>query len=263
MEPRQAADLVSRAEQLLDQLEQLPDGAARETATEAIAALLDLYGEGFERIVDVVAERDNGELAEALAADELVSHLLLLHGLHPIPLEDRLASALAEVRPYLESHGGNVELLGVEEGTVRLRLVGSCSGCPSSSVTLKLAVENAIHRVAPEVVEIVADGAEAPAPQLLQIEIPESMRGDADDAWAMAGGLPDLDGRPLLKTVAGQELLFLRVNGSIYGYRPACPCCHESVAGGALEGTQLSHLPESWLYWPITSCRWRRSCLTL
>ena len=240
MEPRQAADLVSRAEQLLDQLEQLPDGAARETATEAIAALLDLYGEGFERIVEVIAERDDGELADALAADELVSHLLLLHGLHPTPLDDRLASALAEVRPYLESHGGDVELLGVEDGTVRLLLVGSCSGCPSSSVTLKLAVENAIHRVAPEIVEIVADAGEAPVPQLLQIEIPESMRAEAGDAWAMAGGLPDLDGQPLLKTVAGQELLFLRVNGSIYAYRPTCPCCHESVAGGTLEGTRLS-----------------------
>jgi Fe-S cluster biogenesis protein NfuA/nitrite reductase/ring-hydroxylating ferredoxin subunit len=239
-QPQQAGELVGRAEQLLDQLEQLPDSAARETATEAIAALLDLYGEGFERIVDVIAERDDGEVADALAADELVSHLLLLHGLHPIPLEDRLASALAEVRPYLESHGGNVELLGVEDGTVRLRLVGSCSGCPSSSVTLKLAVENAIHRVAPEVVEIVADGAEAPVPQLLQIEIPESMHGDADDAWAMAGGLPDLDGQPLLKTVAGQELLFIRLNGSIYAYRPTCPCCHESVAGGALDGSQLA-----------------------
>ena len=237
MDQPQAAELVGRAEQLLEELERLPAGPARDTATETIGALLDLYGEGLGRIVDVVAERDAGELAEAFAADELVSHLLLLHGLHPIPLEERLAGALDEVRPYLESHGGNVEVLGVEDGTVRLSLEGSCSGCPSSSVTLKLAIENAIRRAVPEIGEIVAEGVDAPAapgPALLQIEPPAS--------WATAGGLPDLasGGPPLLKAVAGEELVFLRLNGSIYAYRPACPCCHESVAGGTLAGTQLS-----------------------
>jgi Fe-S cluster biogenesis protein NfuA/nitrite reductase/ring-hydroxylating ferredoxin subunit len=235
LDQAQAAELVGRAEQLLEELERLPDGPARETATETIGVLLDLYGEGLGRIVDALAEHDSGELAQALLSDELVAHLLLLHGLHPVPLEQRLASALDEVRPYLESHGGDVELLAVEDGIARLRLEGSCSGCPSSTVTLKLAIENAIRRAAPEIAEIVAEGVEAPAqpgPTLLQIEPPPS--------WATAGGLPDLDGAPLLKQVEGEELLFLRLGGATYAYRPDCPCCHESVAGGALEGTQLS-----------------------
>ena len=234
MDQPQAAELVGRAEQLLEELERLPAGPARETATEAIGILLDLYGEGLGRIVGAVAERDAGELAQALASDELVSHLLLLHGLHPIPLEERLAGALDEVRPYLESHGGNVEVLGVEDGTVRLSLQGSCSGCPSSTVTLKLAIENAIRRAVPEVGEIVAEGAEAaPAPALLQIEPPAS--------WETAGGLRDLasGGPPLLKTVAGEELLFVRLDASVYAYRPACPCCHESIADGTVDGTAL------------------------
>jgi Fe-S cluster biogenesis protein NfuA/nitrite reductase/ring-hydroxylating ferredoxin subunit len=235
LDQAQAAELVGRAEQLLEELERLPEGPARETAIETIGVLLDLYGAGLGRIVDVLAEYDSGELADALTSDELVAHLLLLHGLHPVPLEQRLASALDEVRPYLESHGGDVELLAVEDGIARLRLEGSCSGCPSSTVTLKLAIENAIRRAAPEIAEIVAEGVEAPAQTgatLLQIEPPPS--------WATAGGLPDLDGAPLLKQVEGEELLFLRLNGSTYAYRPDCPCCHESVAGGALEGTQLS-----------------------
>jgi Fe-S cluster biogenesis protein NfuA/nitrite reductase/ring-hydroxylating ferredoxin subunit len=231
-----SAELVGRAEQLLEELERLPDGPARNTATETIGALLDLYGEGLERIVEAVAQRDAGELAEALASDELVSHLLLLHGLHPVPLEQRLAGALDEVRPYLESHGGNVELLAIEDGGVRLRLEGSCSGCPSSTVTLKLAIENAIRRAAPEIGEIVAEGVEAPAapaPALLQIEPPAT--------WATAGALPELrSGGALLTEVDGEQLLFLRVNGSSYAYRPACPCCSESVAGGAFEATELA-----------------------
>jgi Fe-S cluster biogenesis protein NfuA/nitrite reductase/ring-hydroxylating ferredoxin subunit len=231
----EAAELVGRAEQLLEQLERLPDTAARDTATAAIGALLDLYGEGLGRIVDTVAAHDSGELAEALAADELVSHLLMLHGLHPVPLEERLADALDEVRPYLESHGGNVEMLAVEDGAVRLRLEGSCSGCPSSTVTLKLAIENAIRRAAPEIGDVIAEGAEAPpgAPTLLQIEPPAS--------WATAGGLPDLvNDAPLLKHIQGEELMFLRVSGSVYAYRPTCPCCSGSVAGGALVGADLS-----------------------
>jgi Fe-S cluster biogenesis protein NfuA len=158
-------------ERLLEEVERLPDLAARQTATALASALLDLYGEGLARVVDVVAEHDrDGELAAALSADELVAHLLLLHGLHPEPVEARVRQALVEVRPYLESHGGDVELLGVEDGVVRLALNGSCKGCPSSAATLKLAIEDAIGRVAPDVERVVAEGAVEP-PSLLQLEV--------------------------------------------------------------------------------------------
>src|ERR1700686_2638892 len=166
-----APNQLAQVEGLLEQLEALPDPAARETATQVVQALLELYGEGLGRIADIVAERDDGTLAEALTDDELVAHLLLLHGLHPVPVEERVRGALESVLPYLESHGGNVELLGVEEGVAHLRLEGSCSGCPSSAMTLKLAIEDAIYKVAPDVQEVRAEGAvppAAPAPGLLQ-----------------------------------------------------------------------------------------------
>jgi Fe-S cluster biogenesis protein NfuA len=168
-----ARALIARVEDLLEQLEGLTDPIARATATEMAQALLELYGEGLGRIVDIVAARDDGTLAEALADDELVAHLLLLHGLHPVPVEERVRGALESVLPYLESHGGNVELLGVEEGVAHLRLEGSCSGCPSSEMTLKLAIEDAIFKVAPDVEEVKAEGAvtpAAPASGLLQLE---------------------------------------------------------------------------------------------
>ena len=164
-----SAVATDRIEQLLEEVEGLADPAARETALELVQRLLDLYGDGLARIVDRVAEHDDGTLAEELAGDELVAHLLLLHGLHPVPLERRVRGALAEVRPYLETHGGNVELLGIDEGVVRLQLQGSCSGCPSSAVTLKHAVEEAIHKAAPDVAEIVSEDAERPA--LIQLEV--------------------------------------------------------------------------------------------
>jgi Fe-S cluster biogenesis protein NfuA len=120
-----------------------------------------MYGEGLSRIVAA-----NSVPVE----DELVAHLLLLHGLHPVPVRQRVSGALDEVRPYLMAHGGGVELVGVDEGVVRLRLEGACNGCPSSALTLKSAVEEAIHKAAPDIERIEAEGATAPS-GLLQIEI--------------------------------------------------------------------------------------------
>lgn len=166
------AQLVGDVERLLDDIDRVTDPVARATATELVSALVELYGAGLERIVDAVAARDaGGELAAALAADDLVAHLLLLHGLHPIPVRERVLGALEEVRAYLGSHAGDVELVAVEDRVVRLRLRGSCHGCPSSAVTLKLAIEEAIQKAAPEIEEVVAVD-EEPAPALLQIEHP-------------------------------------------------------------------------------------------
>jgi Fe-S cluster biogenesis protein NfuA/nitrite reductase/ring-hydroxylating ferredoxin subunit len=235
---------VARIERLLEEIDRLPDPSGREKALEVVQALFDLYGSGLERIVDEIAARDDGELAAALAGDELVSHLLLLHGLHPVPLEQRVISALDEVRPYLESHGGDVELQAIDQDRVHLRLQGSCSGCPSSTMTLKLAIENAIHKAAPEIEDVVAEE-EAPSAGdgLIQIEVASTIAQRAETGngdWVMAGGLPELSaGGLMIKHVGGQAILFLRAAGRLYGYRPACPACEQSLHSAALEGGEL------------------------
>ena len=150
MDDQAAREQVTRVEELLEELEGLPDVAAREKCVELVGTLLDLYGEGMARILAQVPD------PEALTGDELVLHLLLLHGLHPVPVEERVHAALAEVRPYAESHGGDIQLVEIDDGVVRLLMRGSCSGCPSSSATLSLAVEEAIRKVAPEIDEIEA-----------------------------------------------------------------------------------------------------------
>jgi Fe-S cluster biogenesis protein NfuA len=155
---------ADRIEALLEEVEALPDARARETALELVQRLLDLYGEGLARIVERVD-------VAPVADDEVVSHLLLLHGLHPVPLEQRVRAALEEVRPFLGTHGGDVEIAAVEDDVVRLRLQGSCSGCPSSTVTLSNAIEAAIYKAAPDVREIVAEDA---PPPLIQLEVYES-----------------------------------------------------------------------------------------
>jgi Fe-S cluster biogenesis protein NfuA len=161
MDDAQARERVAQVDDLLERVEALPDPGARDLALDLVQALLDLYGEGLARITSGADP----------VADELVAHLLLLHGLHPVPVDQRVAGALDEVRPYLASHGGGVELLGVDAGVVRLRLKGSCSGCPSSTVTLRSAVEEAIHRAAPDVDDIVAEDDPAAVPAPLQIDL--------------------------------------------------------------------------------------------
>jgi Fe-S cluster biogenesis protein NfuA len=145
-------DRLRRAEALLGAIEDDPQ------ALEAVQAVVDLYGEALARIV---AGADPVE-------DDLVSHLLLVHDLHPVDIETRCRQALEEVRPYLGSHGGDVELLGVEDGVARLRLAGTCNGCPSSTITLKNAIEEALLKAAPDLERIEAEGVAEPSP-LVQI----------------------------------------------------------------------------------------------
>jgi Fe-S cluster biogenesis protein NfuA/nitrite reductase/ring-hydroxylating ferredoxin subunit len=240
-----ARERVGRVEALLSAVDALPDEPARTTATDVAQALVEMYGAGIERIVEVLAAHDDGTLARELADDELVAHLLLLHGLHPVPVRQRVREALDGVLPYLQSHGGDVELVDVEEGVVRLRLQGSCSGCPSSSMTLKLAIEDAIFKAAPDVEEVRAEGAvEANADAaggLLAIETVKPAPSVSPGAWAMAGGMPQLSGGGvLLKQVSGQEVLFLRPSERVYAYRPECPGCGASLERASLRASELT-----------------------
>jgi Fe-S cluster biogenesis protein NfuA len=144
-----------RIEQLLDDLRAAADPRLFAQAEEMLRLVSSLYGGGLERIVEILREDDPVVLAR-LVHDELVSSLLLVHGLHPDDLATRVERALDSVRPMLAGHGGDVELLDIdpEAGAVHLNLLGSCHGCPSSTLTLRLAVERAITEAAPEIVLI-------------------------------------------------------------------------------------------------------------
>lgn len=149
------AQQVGRVETLVQELESVADASTRAKARELLQVLLDLHGAGLERILDRAFVAAGQTFIDDVAQDELVGNLLLLHGLHPLPLATRVEQALAGVRPYLAQHQGGVKLLGVTpEGAVHIRLEGNCHGCPSSSVTLRHTVEEALYAAAPDVTAI-------------------------------------------------------------------------------------------------------------
>jgi Fe-S cluster biogenesis protein NfuA len=151
---------MQRIEALLQEAEQLQDPAAQTLARELVQALLELHGAGLAQVVQILEASGSAgnDCFQACAADGLVGSLLLLHNLHPLDMETRVQRALEKVRPYLRSHGGDVELLAIGEGAVRLRMQGSCNGCPSSAQTLKNAIEEAICEAAPDVTHIEVEG---------------------------------------------------------------------------------------------------------
>jgi Fe-S cluster biogenesis protein NfuA len=187
---------IAQIEGLIQKIENLPDAEARASAVALVQALMEFHGAGLERMMEIIADSSEGGYAvfDSFARDDLVGSLLLLYGLHPLSLEARVMQALDKVRPYLDSHGGNVELLGVDDGVVRLRMQGSCKSCPSSSLTLKLAIEEAIYAAAPDVVSIEAEGVveELPVPKSGFVQIGRSNgkngNGVLSEPPASAGG---------------------------------------------------------------------------
>ncbi len=190
---------IERIESLIQAIEQSADPATRASAQELVQAVLDLHGMGFARVCERLgaAGEPGRSLLGELARDELVGSLLMLHGLHPLDLESRVQQALDSVRPFLRSHGGEVELVGTTDGVVRLRMKGSCQGCPSSSETLRNRIEEAIVAAAPDATGIVVEGVAEP-----MIAAPPTGFISVDQLWSGGHGngtgsvRPERDGRP-------------------------------------------------------------------
>ncbi len=237
--------------------------AARERAEQLVREVTDLYGAGLQRILAMATSADPG-LADRLAADDLVASLLLVHGLHPYDIERRVADALDSVRPYLGSHGGDVHLLGVDPGpdgdyVVRLQFAGSCKSCPSSAVTLELAVQDAVRAAAPEIGSIEVISAPQAEPGVIP---PDSLLGRVHAnghkaSWQPVPELAELaPGEVGGFSVAGTVVLACRVGAdvggdvggdvgdnvgdNVYAYADRCPNCTGSLAGTHLDGAVLA-----------------------
>lgn len=228
-----------RIQELMERLNNISDIRTREMAQESIQEIMSFYGKGIERILEVISENKNASLTEAyhnLIEDGFVSTLLLIHDLHPLSLEMRLNKALQKVRPYMDSHGGSVQIVGLENNIAKLRLSGSCKGCPSSASTLEFGIKQAISENCPDLLGLEIEG--APSQKLYQ-------NGNASHAgisgWKSLEGLSELKEGDLKSIQSnGIPLLICKVNGHLYAYKNICPACELPLNTGKLERSILS-----------------------
>jgi Fe-S cluster biogenesis protein NfuA len=153
---------TERVEKLAAKLDQAGDPEVRAAALELVQSVIELHGAALQRMIDKCLEMPDGErVLNDVLQDDIVASMFLLHSLHPDDIETRVLRGLEAVRPYLKSHGGDCELVSVRDGIVRLKLHGTCGSCPSSSLTLKNAVEDALYEAAPDILEIIPENAAA------------------------------------------------------------------------------------------------------
>jgi len=241
--------LVGRVEELTAQLETIGDPFAQSLSEELVGALMQLYGEGLQRIVDAVDEDGTPELRRRLVDDGVVASLMLIHGLYPVDLETRVREALDSVRPYMETHGGDVELLGIVDGVARLRLEGSCHGCAASASTLELGIEKALQEAAPDLQGIEVEGATpAPVPigavelPMMQVTAaPARAAPAAPSGWLSVPGLEHLGGGQIADvSIDDVALVVANVGGDLLAYRNACAACGAGLADAQLDGGTLT-----------------------
>jgi Fe-S cluster biogenesis protein NfuA/nitrite reductase/ring-hydroxylating ferredoxin subunit len=240
---RKLRELGARIEPLLEEVRSMASPPVWERVEEVVRSVVQLYGEGLKRIDDIAAaDGAAGERLRAqLAADDLVSSLLILHGLHPKDFETRVHEALERVRPYLGSHGGDVEIIetNVDSGLVRLRMKGSCDGCPSSLLTVKLAVEGAIRESAPEASKIEVEGI-TDSDASAELKSPRDRSVDIEPTWV---SIADQNGFPASHLTSseamGSRIVLCRIDGRLYAYRDSCPACGSPMGGGNVNGSLM------------------------
>jgi Fe-S cluster biogenesis protein NfuA/nitrite reductase/ring-hydroxylating ferredoxin subunit len=242
-----------RVERMLDDLAATADEASRAKTEELISLLVEMYGSALARVLEIADERGPAgqEFITKMVEDDFLASLLSLHDLHPVDVETRVNDALEKVRPYLGSHAGGVDLLGVDgHGVAHLSLKGSCDGCPSSTVTVKMAIEQAILEAAPEVTSVEVQGVveSAPEPSLIQLSPPRTphdstANGDKEvgygDSWVRLEDPPLSGGETRAIHVHGFPVLLCRIDDNLYAYRNECASCSSPLDGAALDGDLL------------------------
>lgn len=238
-------ELIERVQELTAQLDNISDPSVRKTAQEFMRAIMELYGLGLAKVVTVLSESGDAgaPMRQELIQDGVFASLLLIHDLYPVPLEERVEEALDSVRPYLNSHGGAVEVASLKDGILSLRLEGSCKGCPASSATLELAIKKALDEAAPDLVGLHVDGVVDNEPQparkgkgpVLPVVNSQSAQPKQASEWFDVEGTARVsDGQVLTKDLAGLKLLVANVDGTMLAYKDSCAGCSGSLEGGEL-----------------------------
>ncbi|MBL4851157.1 MAG: NifU family protein [Gammaproteobacteria bacterium] len=187
----------------------------------------DLNKEAFTRLVRALKTEPAAlAILKEAVADEVIYAVLRHHGIVKATLHERVEDALETVRPSLESHGGNVELVEImPPETVVIRLLGACDGCPASALTLSEGVEKAIKEHCPEITTIKkAKGGVTAAPvDGVKINFVSPFARGEDAGWVFVCKLDTIpEGNIKVATVSNNEVLLSRFDNKVTCYQNAC-----------------------------------------
>jgi len=232
--------VCARVGDLVDRFERHPQVAVRDDVFELLQGIDALHRAGIARLVKLLVTAHSEEVLAELAADPVAGPVLRLYDLVPPDERTQVEDALDSVRPYIQSHGGEVEVLDVQDGVVRVRLVGSCHGCSGSAITLRRGVEEALRAGFPGFKKL-AVHEPATSPSLITIE---SLKSSAErlhrPEWSVIASVADLPpGTVRGYEVAETAVLLCSVEREIYGFRDECPECGMPLHEGKLSGVVL------------------------
>jgi Fe-S cluster biogenesis protein NfuA/nitrite reductase/ring-hydroxylating ferredoxin subunit len=244
---------ITHLDQLIRQFEELPLTQIQEKVFEMLRVIDLFHRESLGRLVSFLREQGLADHIEQASTDSAIRTLLVLYDLLPGDPLVEAEKALDSVRPYIHSHGGEVELLRIEDGIVHLRLSGACSGCAGSTMTLRRGIEAALrekvpgykgvenHEEQPQVGKVFPGG-------LISFDEVETS-GSEDDSSKQTG--VELNS-PVFKKVARLEevspgkvlpvaldnrnVLIINVGGEIYATGAECPGTNFPITYGKLEG---------------------------
>lgn len=212
--------LAQRVDNAVQSVRQLSDEPRRQ-ALALKEALEAFHKYALTRLVRrLKADPIGKELLFAMVDDPAIRTLFAMHGIIRIDPEPRVAQALTAVRPYMQGHGGDVELVEVQGDRVYVRLHGACNGCSMSAVTLRTMVEEAIFAVAPEikVVEVLPN---QPTPAIIPLE--SLFSGSEHSGWAPGPLVEEIPpNRPTCIEINGVRVLIINSNSRFSAFRNAC-----------------------------------------
>ena len=227
----------------LTRMEQLPDDETREEVFALLDGIDAVHRHALGRLIDHLFDLGGAGLVGQLTEDPMIQTILEMYDLikvdEPPEVDERaqVEQALTSVYPYMESHGGHLEVLGVDEGRVRVRLSGSCGDCPGSAGTLTRVVEAALREGFPGFRALVAEE----PPPVVVVPQAAAYRSLRRPRWVTVGQLDDLMPGELRSVwPEGDSLLLTRLGDEVYAFRDGCPPGSPlTLHTGQLNGTTL------------------------
>lgn len=206
-------DLTGRIDQILREIQDMDfTDYQLKKIMELKKAIEAFHEDALRKLVKIVRSTDEGKrlMMEAIE-DPSIYTMFLLHGIIKQNLYTKVAAVMEEIRPYLNSHGGNIELEKIEDNVVYVRMQGACSGCSLSAVTLKNGVEE---------VEMVNDLSPGFMPFHQQVNEGNLL----DSGWREGPNIKELqENKPYYITIDGVDVLLIIIDNKIMAYRNRCP----------------------------------------